>query len=143
LPSLTQRLDDGDFVEHVTYAGNSYGTSKSQLEEIKRRNKVSFGHQICLLEIDIKGARVYFEGGNQANALFFAPPNIEELRKRLQNRGTDKPESIERRIEIAKNELEAAKACPFLSKRFVNDDFDSFYAEVLGHLKSLYSNIAY
>lgn len=58
-------------------------------------------------------------------------------------RGTDKPEAIERRIEIAKAELEAAKESSFIPKIFVNDDFDVFYAEVLAHLKKLYQHFPY
>lgn len=95
------------------------------------------------MEIDIKGAKMFFERNNLANALFFAPPDTEELRRRLLKRGTEKPETIEKRIAIAKTELEAAKDSAFISRQFINDDFDAFYAEVLAYLKTLYKNIPY
>jgi guanylate kinase len=94
-------VDRGDFVEHAEYAGNCYGTLKSELESRLAAN------QSVLLEIELQGARQLHETLPDAVKVFIAPPTPQALRARLLRRGTDSPEQIRARLEAAERELAA------------------------------------
>jgi guanylate kinase len=93
-----RRLEGGEFLEHAEYAGNRYGTLRS---EIKRADGP------LVLEIEVQGARQVRDALPEAKQVFIAPPNEKALRARLATRGTDTPEQVERRLETARRELEA------------------------------------
>lgn len=65
-----------------------------------------------------------------ARFLFLAPPSIEELERRLRNRGTETEESIRRRVDQARKELEYAATEGSHDKVIVNDDLDRAYGEM-------------
>ena len=94
-----RRVERGEFLEHATYAGNRYGTPRSELERAKESP--------LLLEIELQGARQVREQLPDATQVFIAPPSIEALRGRLAGRGSDSPEQIESRLTRALEELEA------------------------------------
>jgi guanylate kinase len=96
-----RRVREGDFVEHADYAGRSYGTLRSELEE-----RVRAGTPI-VLEIEVQGARQVRASVPDAVQVFIAPPSLGELRTRLIGRGTDDPEGVERRLRVAAEELRA------------------------------------
>jgi guanylate kinase len=96
-----RRVREGDFVEHADYAGRSYGTLRSELEQ-----RVRAGTPI-VLEIEVQGARQVRASVPDAVQVFIAPPSLEELRTRLIGRGTDDPEGVERRLRVAAEELQA------------------------------------
>ena len=110
-----QRIEQGDFIEYEeVYQGLLYGTLKSEVD-----NTLESGENV-ILDIDVKGAmRVKEIYRDQAITLFIQPPSIEELRKRLEKRGTDAPEKIEQRLKRAKEELSYA---PFYDYKVINDD---------------------
>ena len=93
-----RRLASGDFIEHATYAGNRYGTPRSELERDARG---------LVLEVELQGARKLRGTLPQAVEVFIAPPSLEALRARLVGRGSDRPEEIEERLAVARRELEA------------------------------------
>jgi guanylate kinase len=95
------RVQQGEFVEHATYAGHRYGTLRSELE---RRARASAG---VVLEIEVQGARQVREAVPDAIQIFIAPPSSEALRERLAQRGTDDPAVMEARLKAAERELEA------------------------------------
>ena len=99
--------------------------------------------QICLLEIEMKGAEKFIKAGLKAYVIFIQPPSIEELRERLTKRGTEKPEVIEKRMKIALEELEASKVNEFITASLVNDDFEVFYQNTVQVLKKQYSHFLY
>jgi guanylate kinase len=107
-----RRVREGDFVEHADYAGRSYGTLRSELEE-----RVQAGTPI-VLEIEVQGARQVRASVPDAVQVFIAPPSLEELRTRLIGRGTDDPEGVERRLRVAAEEL---RAQPEFGHVVVND----------------------
>ena len=107
-----RRVADGEFVEHAVYAGNSYGTLRSELERPARG---------VVLEIDVQGARQVRETLPDALRVFIEPPSFEELLRRLEGRGSDSPDQIERRLAAAGEELAARDEFPH---RVVNDDVD-------------------
>ncbi len=89
----------GDFAEHANVYGNWYGTSLSELEVQRRAGRD------LLIEIDVQGARAIKERFPESVLIFIHPPSFEVLRERLEGRGTDQPEVIERRLRVAAEEL--------------------------------------
>jgi guanylate kinase len=96
------RADAGEFLEHATFSGNRYGTLRSEVERCLDQG-ISL-----VLEIEVQGARqVRAALGDRAVLMFIAPPDPGALRERLAGRGTDSGDAIARRLETAKQELEA------------------------------------
>ena len=96
-----RRVAAGEFLEHADYAGNHYGTLRSELEDRLRAGRP------VVLEIEVQGARQVREAMPEAMQVFIAPPSLEELRTRLIARGTDDAEEVERRLRVAEGELAA------------------------------------
>jgi guanylate kinase len=94
------RAERGEFLEYVETLGNYYGTPAAAVEEI-----VSSG-KFAVLIIDIKGAEKVRNTRNEGIYIFLMPPSTEELRRRLESRGTEDGEAVERRLELAGREME-------------------------------------
>jgi guanylate kinase len=96
-----QKIKEDAFIEwEMVYEGKYYGTLKSEI------NKIWSAGKIPVLDIDIKGAiNVQKQYPSESVSLFIEPPSVSELRKRLESRGTETPESIEARISKATYEL--------------------------------------
>ena len=128
-----QRIDKGEFLEYEeVYPGRFYGTLKAQVE------KQSEEGQNVLFDVDVKGGvniKQYY--GNRALSLFIQPPSIDELRSRLEKRGTETPEVINDRIARAEFELGFA---PQFDKVVVNDDLEVAKAETLQIIKDFINN---
>lgn len=110
------------FVEwEEVYAGTCYGTLRSEVERIWAKGNV------ILFDVDVVGGinlkRIF---GDEALSLFIMPPSVEELRRRLEGRGTDAPEVIARRVEKAGFELTKA---PEFDCRVVNDRLEEAVGE--------------
>jgi len=119
-----RRVASGEFVEHAHYAGRSYGTLRSELER-----RVRAGVPV-VLEIEVQGARQVRAAMPEAVQVFIAPPSLPALRTRLIGRGTDDPEEVERRLQVAEQELAAQ---PEFEHVVVNDRLD----EALGRLAAI------
>ncbi|MBQ0024216.1 MAG: guanylate kinase [Bacteroidales bacterium] len=117
-------VEAGEFVEHEeVYPGCKYGTLKSEVRRIW-----SEGH-VILFDVDVKGGlnlKKYFN--EAALSIFLKAPSIEELRRRLVNRGTDTPEAIEKRLSKASEELTYA---PQFDRILINDDLETCLAEAV------------
>jgi guanylate kinase len=96
-----QHVDEGNFIEHARYASQLYGTPRSEVDP-----RLAQGRSV-VLEIELQGARQIRETVPDAVQVFIAPPSPEDLRRRLEGRGTDSPEQISRRLEVAAEELGA------------------------------------
>ena len=96
-----RRVQAGEFVEHADYAGRRYGTLRGELEQ-----RVRSGAPV-VLEIEVQGARQVRAAMPEAVQVFIAPPSLEALRTRLNGRGTDGNEEVERRLGVAEQELAA------------------------------------
>jgi guanylate kinase len=114
-----KRVQNGEFVEHATYAGNRYGTLRSELERPARG---------IVLEIDLQGARQVREALPGAAQIFIEPPSLEDLKERLRARGSDSEEQIERRLALAPEELAAKDEFGY---RVVNDDLERALQELV------------
>lgn len=112
-----ERIADGEFIEYEeVYPGRFYGTLRSEIERV-----TGDGHNI-VLDIDVNGACGVKEMyGPRALTVFIEPPSIDELRRRLESRGTETPEVIDERVDRAAYELSRA---PEFDARIVNDSLD-------------------
>lgn len=116
-----QRVRRGAFLEHASYSGNRYGTERAQMERALADGKV------FLLEIEVQGTRHLRDDGIEATYVFVVPPSMAELRRRLVARGTNSPEEIARRMEIAEGEMTAVDLYDHV---VVNEDLDRAIASV-------------
>ena len=91
----------GELLEHATYAGHRYGTPRAPVLQ-RIREAVP-----ALLEIDLQGARQVRAAMPDALLVFLAPPSFEELARRLVGRGTEDPERVRDRLDVARIELAA------------------------------------
>ncbi len=107
---------NGEFVEHATVFGNSYGTSKKAIED-----QIQSGKGV-ILDIDWQGAHAIKKWRPDAVSIFILPPSRAALRERLTNRKQDSPEIIDRRMREAVAEMSHYSEFDLL---VVNDDFDA------------------
>lgn len=112
-----EKIAQDAFVEYEeVYSGCYYGTLKSEIERISAK-----GHHV-VFDVDVVGGcnlkRIF---GDEALSIFIAPPSIEVLRQRLQGRGTDSEEMIEKRVGKAEYEMTFASR---FDKIIVNDKLD-------------------
>ena len=119
---FTQMIENGEFLEHANVFGKRYGTSKAEVER-----KRSAGKNV-ILEIDWQGAQQVREVLPEATSIFILPPSVEELAQRLNTRGEDSAQSIEKRLSEAKLDMSQAKYFDFL---VINADFNSAVSDFL------------
>ena len=119
-----ERIARKEFLEYEeVYEDRFYGTLKSQVKHQRDAG------QNIVFDVDVKGGcNIKKHYGSEALSLFIQPPSIEELRQRLENRGTDAPEIIEQRLAKAEYELTFA---PKFDHIVVNDDLATAEAEAL------------
>jgi guanylate kinase len=122
------RARGGEFVEHAEYAGNRYGTLRSELERPAGA---------ILLEIDLQGARQVRATLPEAVQVFVAPPRVADLEQRLRARASDSAEQIARRLEVAPTELAAQKE---FSRVLINDDLQHALTELVEIAASMYDS---
>ena len=122
LEEFERRLARGEFLEHAMYAGNMYGTPRSEIDRARDAGKA------LVLEIEVQGARQVGEALPEAKQVFIAPPSEETLRERLEGRSTDAPDEIERRLARAREELAAASEWEHV---IVNDDLERAVEELV------------
>jgi guanylate kinase len=111
----------GAFLEHAEYAGNLYGTSYAAIDA-----PLAAGHDL-LLEIEIQGARQVRERRPDARLVFLVPPSVTALERRLAGRGSDSPDAVKARLDLAKRELAERELFDYA---IVNDDLDRCVAAV-------------
>ena len=93
-------IDKGHFAEWENVHGNYYGTVKSGLDDAIMKNKV------VLLELDVNGTQsIQKLFPENSYSIFIVPPSIDSLRKRLQKRGSETEENIEKRLKRFKKEI--------------------------------------
>jgi guanylate kinase len=106
---------EGKFVEWAAVHGELYGTERKQLDDCLADGKT------LLLDVDVQGAMNVMKEFPGAITIFIEPPSLEELERRLRLRGTESDESVRRRLEGAKRELEYRSKFQYI---VVNDQLD-------------------
>lgn len=127
--------EENGFVETNFYNNNYYGLSKKELEKAKTMDKVMYAI------IDINGAYSVHNLKIPANYIAFLPPSFESLKQRLLDRGTEKKDVIEGRINIAKEEIERIKRTDFFNYKIINDNLEVAFQELDSKIKELYPNV--
>lgn len=102
-PEFERLVAVGELLEHAEYAGNLYGTPRQPVLD-----RLAAGSP-ALLVIELQGARQVRQSMPEAQFVFLAPPSWDELVRRLTGRGTENPETIERRLAAANTEMAAEK----------------------------------
>ncbi|WP_420187377.1 guanylate kinase [Bacteroides pyogenes] len=123
-----RRIENNEFLEYEeVYKDRYYGTLKEQVEKQLEKG------QNVVFDVDVVGGcNIKSFYGERALSVFIQPPSIEELRHRLESRGTDAAEVIESRIAKAEYELGFA---PRFDRIIVNDDLETAKTEALNTIK--------
>ena len=124
-----EKIQNDEFVEYEeVYQDRYYGTLKSQVDK-----QLAAGENV-VFDVDVHGAmNIKKAYGDRALSLFIQPPSVEELRRRLNGRGTDAPEVIEQRIARAEYELTFAEKFDTI---VINDDLETAKQEALDKLQA-------
>lgn len=112
---------NGELLEHAQYVSNFYGTPRAYVER-----KMAEGVNV-ILDIEIQGARQVREKMPEAIKIFVVPPSMEELRRRLEGRGTDSAQAIEARLQRAREEYAEANFYDYI---IINDDVEAAAGEL-------------
>ena len=117
-----QKIQSKEFAEwEMVYEGKYYGTLKSELKRIWALNKIP------VLDIDVKGAiHIQQQYPENTLSLFVEPPSVDELKNRLESRGTETPESLAARVNKAAYELSFKD---HFNNSVVNDELQRACAE--------------
>jgi guanylate kinase len=116
-----RKVGAGEFLEYEDVHGELYGTLRGPTQERLERSEA------VIFDLDVKGALSVKRAFPEALTIFLLPPSREVLRDRLQGRGTEPPELVERRLSRADMELGNA---PLFDVQIVNDQLDLTVAQV-------------
>ena len=153
---MDDAIDHGEFLEYAHVHGNTYGTSLESLRTVQRDME-----KLPLLDIDVQGVKHIkdyiaessfatreMQGSSlpdgpsslqlDAKYIFIAPPSLEMLRERLEGRGTETPESLEKRTRNAKAELEYGMIPGNFDRIIVNEDLDTACLDFVDAIRELY-----
>ena len=120
--AFKDKIQHEEFVEwEMVYEGKYYGTLKAELEKIWNENKIP------VLDIDVKGAiHVQQQYPQTSLSLFIQAPSVDELKKRLESRGTESTESVTARVNKAAYELSFKD---HFNKVIINDELERACSE--------------
>ena len=114
-----EHIEAGNFLEHATVFDNLYGTPKDMVI-----NRLERGRNV-ILDIDVQGGLQVKKAMPEAVLIFILPPSLAELRRRLEGRGTETAEKIEKRLGQALNEIKLIGEYDYY---IVNDNIDDAVA---------------
>ncbi|XP_061708714.1 guanylate kinase isoform X1 [Cydia pomonella] len=117
-------IEKGEFLETATFSGNTYGTSKRAVEDVRRTGK------ICVLDIEIEGVKQVKRSDLDPLLVFVMPPSIAELERRLRGRNTESDEALKLRLETARKEIEFGQEPGNFHIIIMNDNLDKAYSEL-------------
>jgi guanylate kinase len=123
---FTRRVDAGDFLEHVSFAGGRYGTLRAEVERL-----LASGRNV-ILELEVEGAFAIRRRMPEAVLVWIDPPDFATLERRLRERATDSAGEIETRLQIAREQLQARHEFDAV---ITNDDADRASEELAATLE--------
>ncbi|WVZ07586.1 hypothetical protein V8G54_020932 [Vigna mungo] len=121
---MEKEIKEGKFLEFASVHGNLYGTSVEAVEVVADAGKR------CILDIDVQGARSVRASSLEAIFIFVCPPSMEELEKRLRDRGTETEEQILKRLRNAEAEIEQGKSSHIFDFILYNDKLVESYEKL-------------
>ena len=116
-----QWIADGKFLEYAEVYGNFYGTPLTKIEE-----RLNRGEDV-LLEIDVQGALNVKRKCPDGVYIFLLPPSLNELKRRIEGRGSETPDSLKRRLQAAVAEIQIGREYDYA---VVNDTVDNAVAQI-------------
>lgn len=124
----------GDFLEHASFAGNSYGTSIAAVRHVGLSGK------LCLLDVDRKGVMNLKACAADAlkctpHYVFVAPPNLSTLEARLRARGTETEEKLQARLLRAREDMDFGEEAGVFDLVIVNDELQQSYAQLKAFMR--------
>ncbi|KAG7511312.1 guanylate kinase-like isoform X1 [Solea senegalensis] len=122
--AMEEGISKGDFIENAEFSGNMYGTSKAAIEDVLAKNL------ICILDVDIQGVKRIKETDLNPIYISIQPPSMDILEKRLRDRQTETEESLQKRLEAARIDMELSKEPGVFDVVIVNDDLERAYEEL-------------
>jgi guanylate kinase len=129
---FNDKITKDEFLEwEEVYGGTKYGTLLSEIDRISDSGKVA------LFDLDVKGALNVKKRFKNAFLIFVLPPSLEVLKDRLENRSSETSESIEKRLDKAKDEIVHAPNFDYI---LLNDDIDEALVEVHGVINEFLEN---
>ncbi|MFL5355663.1 guanylate kinase [Archangium sp.] len=120
--AFQERIERGEFVEWAEVYGHFYGSSQAVVDEARERRGVA------IFDIDVQGGLAIKRKNPDTVLVFVVPPSMEELERRLRDRGTDAEDTIRRRMLAARSEIERGVAS--YDYIVVNDDFERAYRDL-------------
>ncbi|WJX78486.1 Guanylate kinase 2, variant 4 [Trifolium repens] len=121
---MEKEIKNGKFLEFASVHGNLYGTSVEAVEVVADAGKR------CILDIDVQGAKSVRASSLEAIFIFVCPPSMEELEKRLRDRGTETEEQILKRLRNAKAEIEQGTSSNIFDFMLYNDKLEESYEKL-------------
>ncbi|XP_077439777.1 guanylate kinase 1b isoform X1 [Vanacampus margaritifer] len=122
--AMQEGIQRGDFIENAEFSGNMYGTSKAAIEDVQAQNL------ICILDVDIQGVRRIKETDLNPIYISIQAPSMEILEKRLRDRQTESEDSLQKRLEAARIDMELSKEPGVFDVVIINDDLERAYEEL-------------
>ena len=113
--NFLNNIEAGNFLEHANVFDNLYGTPRDMV-----MNRLEKGRNV-ILDIDVQGGLQVKQAMPEAVLIFILPPSLAELRRRLEGRGTETAEKVERRLSQALNEIKLIGEYDYY---IVNDNID-------------------
>ena len=126
-----EMIAEGGFLEYAEYVGNCYGTPKDPVMKMLDEGIDVF------LEIEIKGFLQVKRAYPECVSMFIIPPSFEELVNRLNNRGTESPEEVAKRLDTARGELSYQDQFDYV---IVNDSVDRAAEEIISIISEIKNN---
>ncbi|XP_015209640.1 guanylate kinase isoform X2 [Lepisosteus oculatus] len=126
--AMQKAIDSGEFIENAEFSGNIYGTSKASVQDVQAKNL------ICILDIDMQGVKNIKKTDLNPIYVSIQPPSMEILEKRLRDRQTETEQSLQKRLEAARIDMEISKESGLFDVVIINDDLEEAYGKLKGVL---------
>ena len=134
---FSEKIENNEFLEHAEVFGcHRYGTLKEPVDDTLAAGK------IMLLDIDVQGGIQVRDNMPQSVRIFILPPSEQELLRRLEARGREDEESIQRRFKDATQEIKLAQSSGAYTYFIVNDDLELAIAEATAIIRKSRDNAA-
>nr|XP_028607465.1 guanylate kinase isoform X1 [Podarcis muralis]XP_028607467.1 guanylate kinase isoform X2 [Podarcis muralis] len=121
---MQKQIDAGGFIENAEFSGNMYGTSKAAIQAVQAQN------QICILDIDMQGVKNIKKTDLNPIYISVQAPSIEVLEKRLRDRQTESEDSLQKRLNAARIDMELSKEPGLFDLIIINNDLEEAYTEL-------------
>lgn len=125
---FVRMIGNNEFLEHALVHDNRYGTSMAAVEKVFETGKC------CVLDVDVQGVASVAESCDDElwspRFVWISPPSLTVLRERLKARGSETPESLEKRMDSATREIAFAATSRLFDLTIINDNVDEAYGEL-------------